>query len=661
MANCFISLSKFGTIVAVDTGIQKLLGYEPEELITRPFEDILASPYKELVDIYIYNSAKRFQGGSLTLQPRVLEAQHKDGRILPVQLSVSILGESYDKGNPQIICFVEESKDKSVIITTDQNGVIVSCNNNVEFLFGFKPTEISSKKLNVLLPLETDFLRASVGAGQPSFDYLVRNTVAQHKTGNRFPVCYHVKPFKVGEFVLYHNQVFKMDNSVEALLTIDDREMITSCCQHFMFALFGFRASELIGRPLGVFLPKLTRCVPDTLNSDHMQPQQKKKQKRSSNATYPAMELLVQQWCCKSEEQSEEQVVPQLVEALHKDGSVVSAHLEVFPWKHDDKQKFALRLSRIGDDFNSRKQSDTSTLNSTASSIVGSVTAAPGLMPHLALPTNIQKIMKKIGEYVPGEVIGKGSFGKVKKAIHFRTREKVAIKILSKTSMSDVEVERAKREVQILQQMRHPNIVQLIQTIDTPKQYCMVMEYVDGCDLMAYILQKGGLPEHECQKLFVQLVSALNYCHERDIIHRDIKHTNILVDKSGDIKLIDFGLSNYFGQDGQLLSTFCGTPAFAAPEMILGKKYQGPEVDIWSLGVVLYSMLAAKFPFNNVAELLQGSFQDPPNVSPTCRDLLRRMLVVSPENRTKLSQIFTHPWCTSQWAHGDEAGSWFTN
>jgi len=528
----------------------------------------------------------------------------------------------------------------------------------VEFLFGFKPTEISSKKLNVLLPFETDFLRASTGAGQPSFDYLVRNTIAQHKTGNRFSVCYHVKPFKVGEFILYHNQVFKMDNTVEALLTIDDREIITSCCQHFIFALFGFRSSELIGRPLVMFLPKLTRCVPDTLNNDHMQPQTKK-QKRSSNVTYPAMELLIQQWSCKSsEDQSEEQVVPQLVEALHKDGSVVSAHLEVFPWKHNDKQHFALRISRIGDEYNVMKQPENGGLESSSSSIVGS---SSGIIPNLSLP-NIQQLIKKIGEYVPGEIIGKGSFGKVKKAFHFRTRENVAIKILSKTSMSDVEVERAKREVQILQQMRHPNIVQLIQTIDTPKQYCMVMEYVDGCDLMAYILQKGGLPENECQKLFVQLVSAINYCHERDIIHRDIKHTNILVDKNGDIKLIDFGLSNYFGQDGQLLSTFCGTPAFAAPEMILGKKYQGPEVDIWSLGVVLYSMLAAKFPFNNVAELLQGCFQDPPNVSPICRDLLRRMLVVNPESRSNLSQIANHSWCVSQWGSlGDQSESWFSN
>jgi len=374
------------------------------------------------------------------------------------------------------------------------------------------------------------------------------------------------------------------------------------------------------------------------------------------------MELLIQQWCCNSENHSEEQFVPQLVEAMHKDGSVVSAHLEVFPWFLNEKQNFALRLSRIADEINAMKPENTG-LNSSSASIVGSVTTtSPGLLPHLSLPNvnhNIQQLRKKIGEYIPGEIIGKGSFGKVKKALHFRTREKVAIKILNKTSMSDVEVERAKREVQILQQMRHPNIVQLIQTIDTPKQYCMVMEYVDGCDLMAYILQKGGLPEHECQKLFVQLVSALSYCHERDIIHRDIKHTNILVDKNGDIKLIDFGLSNYFGQDGQLLSTFCGTPAFAAPEMILGKKYQGPEVDIWSLGVVLYSMLAAKFPFNNVAELLQGCFSDPQNVSPVCRDLLRRMLVVSPENRSTLSQIMSHPWCASQWTHGDD--SWFTN
>jgi len=173
----------------------------------------------------------------------------------------------------------------------------------------------------------------------------------------------------------------------------------------------------------------------------------------------------------------------------------------------------------------------------------------------------------------------------------------------------------------------------------------MVLEYVHpGTDLMTYILKRNGLSEVDTRRFFRQMVSALDYCHRRGVIHRDIKHANILVNDHGDLKLIDFGLSNFYLHNGKLMSTFCGTPAYAAPEMILGQRYAGPGVDLWSLGVVTYSMLTARFPFSNVAELLAGQFTDPSNCSEDCCRLLRSLLTVNPEQRVTLTDVLSNSW-----------------
>jgi len=133
------------------------------------------------------------------------------------------------------------------------------------------------------------------------------------------------------------------------------------------------------------------------------------------------------------------------------------------------------------------------------------------------------------------------------------------------------------------------------------------------------------------------------YCHKLNIIHRDIKHQNLLLNKNRCIKLIDFGLSN-FRVKGKLGSTFCGTPAYAAPEMLLGNKYEGPEVDIWSLGVVLYRLITNNLPFKNVSDILSGHFTDPDNISEECKNLIKQMLKVDSKKRITISNIMKHPW-----------------
>jgi serine/threonine protein kinase len=170
---------------------------------------------------------------------------------------------------------------------------------------------------------------------------------------------------------------------------------------------------------------------------------------------------------------------------------------------------------------------------------------------------------KHVGPYCVTTVLGVGSYGKVKLAHHKDTREVVAIKILEKFTMSTKEKERLFREIDIMKQLIHPHIAHLIEVIDTKSKLYLVMEYVERT-LHSYVKEKNGLSESEARRLFWQILGAIRFCHSLNIIHRDIKQQNLLLDKDNNIKLIDFGLSNFM-ENGKLRSTFCGTPAYAAP------------------------------------------------------------------------------------------------
>lgn len=253
-----------------------------------------------------------------------------------------------------------------------------------------------------------------------------------------------------------------------------------------------------------------------------------------------------------------------------------------------------------------------------------------------------------VGDYILLKALG-GENGHVQLAIHKTTQKKVAVKTLKKDQMNAEELERARREIKIMEKLtefNNPHIIKLIDWHETPTSFNLIVEYVSGGELVSLIKEKGGLSESFSRKLFKQMVCALRCCHQQSIIHRDLKLQNILLDSEGNIKLIDFGLSN-FVETGVFRNTFCGTPAFAPPEILLGTEYKGPEVDLWSLGVVLYSMITAEFPFKTVGEILKGKYAEPKDVSAECRGLISKLLVVNKEDRLDVEGIVKHPWMTA--------------
>ncbi|XP_038148846.1 serine/threonine-protein kinase MARK1 isoform X6 [Cyprinodon tularosa] len=262
-----------------------------------------------------------------------------------------------------------------------------------------------------------------------------------------------------------------------------------------------------------------------------------------------------------------------------------------------------------------------------------------------------------IGNYRLLKTIGKGNFAKVKLARHVLTGREVAVKIIDKTQLNPTSLQKLFREVRIMKLLNHPNIVKLFEVIETDKTLYLVMEYASGGEVFDYLVAHGRMKEKEARAKFRQIVSAVQYCHQRRIVHRDLKAENLLLDADMNIKIADFGFSNEFTV-GSKLDTFCGSPPYAAPELFQGKKYDGPEVDVWSLGVILYTLVSGSLPFDgqNLKELrervLRGKYRIPFYMSTDCENLLKKLLVLNPVKRGSLEQIMKDHWMNV--GHDDE-------
>ncbi|XP_011485722.1 serine/threonine-protein kinase MARK2 isoform X10 [Oryzias latipes] len=254
-----------------------------------------------------------------------------------------------------------------------------------------------------------------------------------------------------------------------------------------------------------------------------------------------------------------------------------------------------------------------------------------------------------IGQYRLLKTIGKGNFAKVKLARHVLTGKEVAVKIIDKTQLNSSSLQKLFREVRIMKLLNHPNIVKLFEVIETDKTLYLVMEYASGGEVFDYLVAHGRMKEKEARAKFRQIVSAVQYCHQKCIVHRDLKAENLLLDAEMNIKIADFGFSNEFTL-GNKLDTFCGSPPYAAPELFQGKKYDGPEVDVWSLGVILYTLVSGSLPFDgqNLKELrervLRGKYRIPFYMSTDCENLLKKFLILNPSKRGSLEQIMRDRW-----------------
>ncbi|NXD64740.1 HUNK kinase, partial [Eolophus roseicapillus] len=263
---------------------------------------------------------------------------------------------------------------------------------------------------------------------------------------------------------------------------------------------------------------------------------------------------------------------------------------------------------------------------------------------------------KRVGNYLIGRKLGEGSFAKVREGLHVLTGEKVAVKVIDKKrAKKDTYVTKnLRREGQIQQMIRHPNIAQLLDILETENSYYLVMELCPGGNLMHKIYEKKRLEEHEARKYIRQLILAVEHLHRAGVVHRDLKIENLLLDEDNNIKLIDFGLSNCAGILGYSdpFSTQCGSPAYAAPELLARKKY-GPKIDVWSIGVNMYAMLTGTLPFTVEPFSLRALYQKmvdkemnpfPTQLSSAAINFLRSLLEPDPAKRPNIQQALANRW-----------------
>ncbi|EGF83144.1 hypothetical protein BATDEDRAFT_8115, partial [Batrachochytrium dendrobatidis JAM81] len=266
---------------------------------------------------------------------------------------------------------------------------------------------------------------------------------------------------------------------------------------------------------------------------------------------------------------------------------------------------------------------------------------------------------KLLGEYSLGKTIGQGAFSKVKIAIHRETGEKVAIKVIDKKLMEQ-KAQKSKaihleRELQLMMRLDHPNIVKIYQVLETDDECFVVMEYAKGGELMDYIAARGYLTEKEARKFFRQIVSALDHCHLASVVHRDLKLENLLISQERNVLISDFGLGRTFNPDVQeYMKTFCGTPNYAAAELVSGIPYVGVKADIWAMGVVLYIMMTGRAPFQGETisllyrHIKAVEYHIPNYFSPSLCDLLSKILVRDPVARIDMEGIRSHPWINAE-------------
>ncbi|XP_072498834.1 hormonally up-regulated neu tumor-associated kinase homolog isoform X2 [Notamacropus eugenii] len=269
---------------------------------------------------------------------------------------------------------------------------------------------------------------------------------------------------------------------------------------------------------------------------------------------------------------------------------------------------------------------------------------------------------KQVGTYLVGKIINKGSFAKVMEGLHLPTGEKVAIKVIDKkkAQQDSYILKNMKREPRIQQMVKHPHIVQLYETLETENSYYMVMELCLGGDLLDKICDQKKLDEKEVRRFTRQIMSAVGHLHCHGIVHRDLKVENFLLDENNNIKIVDFGLSNIMKLEGlsqELLNTQCGSPAYAAPELLAHKKY-GPKVDVWSIGVSMFAMLTGTLPFTvepfNIKQLYQkmvnGEISSvPDDISSGAVHFMHSLLEPDPAKRPAIKEAMKDKWLNEGW------------
>lgn len=254
-------------------------------------------------------------------------------------------------------------------------------------------------------------------------------------------------------------------------------------------------------------------------------------------------------------------------------------------------------------------------------------------------------VPQEVDEYTICEEIGRGTFSCVHRCIYKPSHMQCVVKVIPKELITnEADYDLICREVHVLSSLSHPNIVRYFLFTEDNLNFYIFMELCMGRTLLDKLNQEGKLVDDQVRPIFGQLASAISYLHNRGIAHRDLKLENVIVDNTNKVKIIDFGLSNYI-EENQLLTTYCGSLHYASPEVIMQRPYEGEKTDIWSLGVMLYSMLVGVLPWpldnvnNMISAIMSGHYVIPAFMNPDAANLIKNMLNINSDMRATIEQV----------------------
>ncbi|NXI09357.1 STK36 kinase, partial [Irena cyanogastra] len=246
------------------------------------------------------------------------------------------------------------------------------------------------------------------------------------------------------------------------------------------------------------------------------------------------------------------------------------------------------------------------------------------------------------------EMIGEGSFGRVYRGRRKHSAQVVALKFIPKVGRSEKELKNLQREIEIVRDLHHPNIIQMLDSFETAKEVVVVTDYAEG-ELFQILEDDGTLPEDQVQTIAAQLISALYYLHSHRILHRDMKPQNILLGKDGVVKLCDFGFARAMSIHTMVLTSIKGTPLYMSPELVEERPYDH-TADLWSVGCILYELFVGTPPFytNSIFQLVSLIIKDPvkwpTTMSPVFKSFLQGLLMKDPHQRLSWPELLSHPF-----------------
>eukprot|EP00127_Corallochytrium_limacisporum_P000022 Clim_evm1s2 gene=Clim_evmTU1s2 len=581
-SNVLLTINDHGIILSANYECAEMFGYQATEIIGRNVSILMPPAYSHSHDTHL-ERWRRTRVPHIIGSSRVVEGLHKTGYVFPVRLSVSQvdLGEETN-----FVGLLEKVEDSAARLTINSQGIVQSVNSRAVQLFGYDAHELVGFNVNKIMPENyaknhDKYIAKYLETGTAKAVGKLRNVEGMNKGGLVFPISLRVSELK-GNAELGARQFAA---EIHELDQQDIDAVLTMSIDGKIRScnkncMLLFGQKEVIGHDITTLLPAFD--IQTQLQNSGMF----------------------------------------LVHACHGDGSTFKMSSELSTFTVADETLVQLRAWRpkgfnttLGTERNKSKP--------------------------LAGTASVASIGQYVGNYRIGKILGMGTFGAVVRATHRLTNKVVAIKIISHESKNST----MDREIQILKHCDHHNIAKLYEIISAPKHTFLVMEYLSGGELFDYVCDNGvyGLSENEARKYFRDVCSAVAYLHSRNIVHRDLKLENLLLDNEGHIKLIDFGLSNFMSKP-ERMNTLCGSPMYMSPEMYIGGQYDGPEQDIWSLGVILYVLVVGRFPFDSPESIMMGRYQVPEGISVACEDLMEGMLRTDVTERSTMQEILMHSW-----------------